>query len=220
MNNRKPSGGRRPDRSHGAKPYQPRRSATPRPHTVGTQQKHLIDSAESRINFIERWPTSAGETPGPSAPKVRSKNDPFRILIAVHRPRYRGRTERAAAIPGWNVISLLNKQDVVGQVEKGHIPPDIVVMSADFGRQKSFGIFRAIQAHRATGMKIVGLVENCDPDEFGNDPTALCDLCLPPPYKTADLHALFRKLYHEIRGVPAPDSDPIPQETEFDNDND
>jgi hypothetical protein len=94
---------------------------------------------------------------------------------------------------------------VVGQVEKGHSPPDIVVLSSDFGRQKSFGIFRAIQAHRARGMKIVGLVESCEPDEFGNNPADLCDVCLPPPYKTADLDALFRKLFAEIRGAPAPE---------------
>jgi hypothetical protein len=129
------------------------------------------------------------------------------MLIAVHRPRYRGRAERAAAVPGWNVISLLNKQDPVGQVEKGQMPPDIVVLSSDFGRQKSFGIFRAIQAHRSRGMKIIGLVESCDPDEFGNSPLEFCDVCLPPPYKTIDLNTLFRRLYQEIRGVPAPAQD-------------
>src|SRR5690349_7604802 len=41
---------------------------------------------------------------------------PFRILIAVHRPRFRGRAVRAAALVGWEVTTLLNKQDVVGQV--------------------------------------------------------------------------------------------------------
>ena len=153
-------------------------------------------------------------------PTKRAANDPFRILIAVHRPRYRGRTERASAISAWSVVSLLNKQDVVGQVEKGHSPPDIVVLSSDFGRQKSYGIFRAIQAHRARGMKIVGIVESCEPDEFGNDPTELCDVCLPPPYKTADLNALFRSLYEEIRGVLAPVEDDSSSAAEEDTEDD
>jgi hypothetical protein len=101
-------------------------------------------------------------------------------------------------------VSLLNKQDVVGQVEKGRTPPDIVVLSSDFGRQKSYGIFRAIQSQRAGGMKIVGMVESCEEDELGNNPTSLCDVCITAPYRTADLNALFRKLYEEIRGEPAP----------------
>jgi len=217
MNNRKPSRNRRPDRSHGAKPYQSRRPA--HPQVAGRPQaRHVPESPESRVQFIERWPETAGESaPTESTPK-RSTSDPFRMLIAIHRPRYRGRAERAAAIPGWNVVSLLNKQDAVGQVEKGNNPPDLVVISADFGRQKSFGIFRAIQSYRARGMKVIGLVESCEPDESGNNPAELCDVCLPPPYKTADLHTLFRSLFAEIRGMPAPVVDQISSDDEADSD--
>jgi hypothetical protein len=133
-------------------------------------------------------------------------SDPFRILIAVHRPRYRGRTERAAAVPGWEVVSLLNKQDPVGQVVKGGKPPDIVVLSSDFGRQKSFGIFKAIQRHRTSGMKIVGLSPDCEEDVTGIRPADLCDICIPPPYKTIELRAHFCRLYEEIHGEPAPNA--------------
>lgn len=133
--------------------------------------------------------------------------DPFRVLIAVHRPRYRVRAERAAALTGWEVTSLLNKQDPVGQVHKPPRPPDIVILSGDFGRQKSYAIFRAIQAGRAQGMKLIGLVEDCEtaPEGFPDSvPSRLCDICITPPIKTAELRSLLSRLYEEMRGAPAP----------------
>lgn len=107
-------------------------------------------------------------------------------------------------MPGWEIVSLVNKQDAVGQVQKGDDPPDLVVLSSDFGRQKSFGIFRAIQSYRARGMKIVCLAETCEADEAGIQPLDLCDVCLPPPYTAADLRVLFCRLYEQIRGQPVP----------------
>ena len=142
----------------------------------------------------------------PSTPTLETPG-PFRVLIAVHRPRYRGRTERAAALTGWSVTALLNKQDVVGQVAKLPGPPDLVVLSGDFGRQRDYAIFRAIQAWRTKGMKIVGLVDDCETAPEGHPdsaPNRLCDVCLPPPYKAAELRALFVRLYEEMRGKPAP----------------
>ncbi len=132
---------------------------------------------------------------------------PFRILIAVHRPRFRGRAERAAAREGWLVTSLLTRQDPVGQVSKPPSPPQIVVLSHDFGRQKDLAIFRAVQKWRSQGMILIGLVEDCEiapethPDSV---PNQLCDVCLTPPVKTADFNALFAELYEAIKGEPAP----------------
>ena len=139
--------------------------------------------------------------------QISSGPPPFRILIAVHRPRYRGRAERAAALVGWEVVSLLNKQDVVGQVAKLPRPPDLVVLSGDFGRQRDYAIFRAIQQWRSQGMCLIGLVEDCGtaPEAFPESvPSQLCDVCVPPPYKTIDLRALYTRLFEEIRGAPAP----------------
>lgn len=128
-------------------------------------------------------------------------------MIAVHRPRYRGRAERAAALTGWQVTALLNKQDPVGMVAKPPRPPDLLILSGDFGRQRDYAIFRAVQPWRDQGMKLIGLVDDCEtpPEGYPDSvPERLCDVCLPPPYKTADLRALFSRLYTEMRGRPAP----------------
>ncbi len=132
---------------------------------------------------------------------------PFRVLIAVHRPRYRGRAERACGLVGWEVTSLLNKQDVVGQVAKQPGPPDLVVVSGDFGRQRDYAIFRAVQPWRKQGMRLIGMVADCQspPADYPDSaPEKLCDICLTPPYTTPDLRAHFCRLYEEMRGAPAP----------------
>ena len=86
-------------------------------------------------------------------------------------------------------------------------PPDLLIMSEDFGRQKDLAIFRAVQKYREQGMTVIGLVEDCNtaPEGFPDSvPTELCDVCLSPPYKTADLRALFEEVYEELRSKPAP----------------
>jgi len=125
----------------------------------------------------------------------------------VHRPRFRGRTERAAALEGWEVTALLNKQDPVGLVAKPPRPPDLLILSGDFGRQRDYAIFRAVQPWRARGMKLIGLVDDCEtaPEGFPDSiPEQLCDVCLVPPYKTAELRAVLTRLYEQLRGKPAP----------------
>ena len=132
---------------------------------------------------------------------------PFRILIAVHRPRFRGRAERAAALSGWEVVSLLNKQDPIGQVSSSAGPPDIFVLSGDFGRQKDLAIFRAVQSWRTQGMTLVGMVEDCEQSPAGHpgaSASKLCDICLTPPYKTAELRELFTGIYEAIFKQQAP----------------
>ena len=122
----------------------------------------------------------------------------FRVLIAVHRPRFRSRAERAVDFPGWLVRSLLNKEDPVGLINQ--LPPHILIISDDFGRQKDMGIVKAVQRYRKAGMRIIGLFEDPEVAEMARQD---CDFALAMPWKTADVHALASKVYEEIRGRPA-----------------
>lgn len=189
---------RKPGQHRGPQPGRPR--ATP--------------AAAPTFRIVER----SANRPAPSAASDSepAQSGPFRVLIAIHRPRYRGRAERAAARVGWEVVSLLNKQDPVGLVAKPPRPPDLLVLSGDFGRQRDYAIFRAVQGGRRRGMRLIGLVDDCETAPEGHPdsaPNALCDVCLPPPYKTADLRALFVRLYEEMRGEPAPPSRHVPDDT-------
>jgi len=189
------------DRRQGGKS---RKRPTSRPSHPGfaTGRQAQVARAQSftlPIQIIER------ETPKP--PPAPTAPGPFRIVIAVHRPRYRGRCERATALEGWEVTSLLNRQDPIGQVTKKPGPPDLLILSGDFGRQKDYAIFRAVQAWREKGMRIVGLVDDCEtpPEGFPDSaPVDLCDVCLSPPYTAAALRELFAQIYTEMRGKPAP----------------
>ncbi|HLJ54988.1 MAG TPA: hypothetical protein VKT77_08095 [Chthonomonadaceae bacterium] len=149
------------------------------------------------------------ELHAPAAPATRESEETraFRVLIAVHRPRYRGRAIRASALVGWDVTALLNKQDVVGQVAGQAGPPDIVMLSGDFGRQRDYGIFRAIQPWRAQGMTVIGMVEDCEtapPEHPNSAPEKLCDICLTPPFTAAGLRDVLSRVYEQTRGEPAP----------------
>lgn len=159
-----------------------------------------------------------------TAPKLPEDNGAFRVLIAVHRPRFRGRAERAANLEGWEVTALLNKQDPVGQVQKPPRPPDILVLSHDFGRQKTLAIFRAVQKFREQGMTLVGIVEDCAtaPEGFPDStPDALCDVCVTPPITAANLRVVFSQIYEEKRGKPAPPPrSSAPDAEEWDEDDD
>ena len=171
----------------------PQSGSRPGSRPTASRQKN---AAQSGFDIIERAPDGTAPNTGV-----------FRVLIAVHRPRFRGRSERAAALEGWDVTALLNKQDPVGMCSKPPRPPDLLILSEDFGRQKDLAIFRAVQKYREQGMVVIGLVEDCDtaPEGFPDSvPTELCDVCVSPPYKTADLRALFEEVYAELRGEPAP----------------
>jgi len=196
MNRRRQTGAGRPSGAHASRSRPAKRSqASSRP-----SRRRSSDFA-----IVERTPNSLA-----SPPRADTTSDlpgPFRVLIAVHRPRFRGRAERAAALIGWEVTSLLNKQDPVGQVAKPPRPPDILVISGDFGRQRDYAIFRAVQSWRNQGMRIVGLVDDCETPPEGypdSSPERLCDVCLTPPYKMADLRTQFARLYEEMRGETAP----------------
>lgn len=199
---------RRPPRRPGSK------ASGARTHAIGSRRPR----PKPGFKIVEKGDAELGasQTEQPAAPVV----TPFRVLIAVHRPRFRGRAERAAALAGWEITTLLNKQDVVGQVAKLPRPPDLVVLSGDFGRQRDYAIFRAIQSWRKEGMHLIGMVEDCQtaPEAFPESaPERLCDTCLVPPYKTAELRALFARLYEEMRGVPAPPPRSASTDTDLDD---
>jgi hypothetical protein len=119
----------------------------------------------------------------------------FRVLIAVHRPRYRSRAERAVALPGWETRSLLNREDPVGLINQK--PPHLLILSSDFGRQKSLGILKAVQRFRAAGLRIIALFEEM---EEAMENAALFDAALAPPWKAQDLREHAARLYEEITG--------------------
>jgi hypothetical protein len=119
------------------------------------------------------------------------------VLIAVHRPRYRSRAERAAALPDWEVRSLLNREDPIGLINRK--PPNIFIVSGDFGRNKELGFLKAAQRYRSPEMRIVGLFD--DPEE-AQKARELCDAVLAPPWRTADLRALAAQFYEAQRGLP------------------
>ncbi len=177
-----------------------RRQQRPRPFSHAPQRPAPRKPAPSKRTFdiVER----VVEAPAPPPVEL-----PFRVVIAVHRPRFRGRIERSVARVGWEVVSLLNKQDPVGLCAKAPCPPDILVLSGDFGRQRSYAIFRAVQKYREQGMKIVGLVDDCEeaPEGYPDSaPNALCDICVSPPVKTADFRDLFADLYRALKGEEPP----------------
>jgi len=128
---------------------------------------------------------------------VETKKEPdrFRILIAVNRPRYRSRAERAVDIPGWEVRSLLNKEDPIGIMNQK--PPHIFILSADFGRNKTLGFLKAAQKFRAPDMKIIALFE--DEEEMATA-EGLYDAAFFPPWKTIELRAVAAEQCAEITG--------------------
>ena len=135
--------------------------------------------------------------PGQNQLESPCRNDLFRILIAVHRPRYRVRAEQAVAVPGWEIRSLLNKEDPIGLLNQN--PPHILIISDDFGHQKALGILRAAQKYRSEEMKVIGLFESAE----SLAPNAeLFDSALAPPWKTADLRTLATQQFLIIRGEP------------------
>src|SRR5436190_24183350 len=86
--------------------------------------------------------------------KVAEDDGRFRVQIAVHRPRFRSRAERAVNAAGWEVRSLLNKEDPIGLLNQRTW--QIVILSDDFGRQKSLSLFQAAQRFRSK-TKIIGV---------------------------------------------------------------
>lgn len=128
--------------------------------------------------------------------RVSGKSEAFRVLIAVHRPRYRARAERAVDLPGWEMRSLLIKEDPIGLLNQK--PPHLVIMSDTFGRSKSLAFLKAAQKYRSDKTRIIGLFED---EEVAEEGAVLCDAALIPPWKTAELRTLAAQIYTAMRGA-------------------
>ena len=144
-----------------------------------------------------------GNGPGPR-PKTavrrtlqkKKEPEPFLVLIAVNRPRYRVRAERAMNGDGWGVRSLLNKEDPIGLINQKQ--PDVLIISDDFGRNKTLGFVKAAQKWRATGLKLILLTENA---EVATAATEFYDSCLVTPWKTIQLRNLVAAIFEANRGA-------------------
>jgi hypothetical protein len=142
-----------------------------------------------------------GPRPRPKLKKVEKperEDNRFRVLIAVRRPRYRSRSERAVDIPGWEVRSLLNKEDPIGLLNQK--PPHILILSADFGRNKTLGFMKAAQRFRSDKTMIIGVFEE---QEDAAEAAELCDAVFFPPWKSAEMRIRAAALFREITGVEA-----------------
>lgn len=139
---------------------------------------------------------SRGRKP-PQAAAHEKEPEPFRVLLAVHRPRYRVRAERAVAFEEWAVRSLLNREDPIGLM--GQKRPDLFIVSVDIAKRKHIGYLRAAQRYRQEGMRVVGLFEN---GEEAREAADLCDAFLVSPWRTADLREVAASLHTAIRGEP------------------
>lgn len=133
--------------------------------------------------------------------------EPFRVLLAIHRPRYRSHAERAVALPGWEVRSLLNREDPIGILNQG--ATNLFILSVDVAENKGVGFLRAAQRYRSADLRIIGLFENAEEAE---DNAAACDAAFAPPWRTSELRAKAVELYTQITGRPLAAPDPVDED--------
>ena len=95
---------------------------------------------------------------------------------------------------GWEVRSLLNKEDPIGLLNQRTW--HIVILSDDFGRQKSLGLFHAAQRFRAN-TRIIGVFEDEESKVSGEQ---LCDAAFAPPWKSIQMRTAAGELYRELTG--------------------
>lgn len=149
----------------------------------------------------KRSSTHGAATAKPAATSQRAGDGRFRVIIAVNKPRFRSRSERAVAVPGWLVRSLTNREDPIGLLNRDGA--DIFVCSDTFGRSRSFAFLRAAQRFREGGLRIIAVLDS--PDEMDAS-LELADAVFYPPWKAAEMRTAATDLYHSLRGEPAPAS--------------
>jgi DNA-binding NtrC family response regulator len=130
-----------------------------------------------------------------AAEEESKKPQRFRVLVAVQRPRYRSRIERALAAYDWEFRCLLNNEDPIGLINQK--APDILVIAGDFGRCKDFAFLKASQRFRPAGLKIVGIFESAAEAEAA---ASLCDYAISPSWKSIEARDLFAEIYKAMRG--------------------
>lgn len=131
------------------------------------------------------------KTPRADQPKI----EPFRVLIAVSRPRYRVRAERATVFDDWAIRVLTNKEDPIGLINQ--LMPDVYIVSEDFGKSKKMGMLTAAQRWREKGLKVVALFED---EEKMEEAAELYDAALSPPWKTIQLREIVARFFTDRRG--------------------
>jgi|GEM_PF-3578697 hypothetical protein len=125
------------------------------------------------------------------------KPKPFKVLVAIHRPRYRARMLRGITMFDWEVRSLLNKEDPIGILNQHET--NILVLSDDFGRNRELGFFKAAQRFRPQGVHIVGVF---DTEEDANAASGLYDMALYTPWKSLHAQEILAELFQRIKGEP------------------
>ena len=147
----------------------------------------------NRPSRQRRVPAERKQDPAPRAP---TGPQPFCVLVAAHRPAYRARVERAVEIEGWEVRSLLNREDPIGLINCE--APDLFIISVDAERNANVGYLRAAQRFRAVGLRIVALFEDA---EQAADGAEQCDVALSWPWRSADVRAVAARMFEEKRGA-------------------
>ena len=151
-----------------------------------------MNRARERGERASRAAARRAEAATPKTPKV----EPFSVLIAVPRPRYRSRAERAVAGTDWKVRSLLNREDPIGLLQQKL--PDVLIIAVDVDKNKNVGHLRAAQPFRAKGLRIVGLF---DTPEDAQDLAGSCDVTFAPPWRTSGLREAVAAIYTRKRGT-------------------
>jgi hypothetical protein len=113
----------------------------------------------------------------------------------AHRPRYRARIERAAEGAGWQVDSLLNRQDPIGILQSN--PPDILVITVDTQLNRNTGYLRAAQPFRDK-VQIVALFESAEEQREYAD---YAEYLHHTPWRARQVRASLAEAYREIRGT-------------------
>src|SRR5437762_1014446 len=93
-----------------------------------------VDKARERGERASRAAARRADAAAPKAPKT-AKVEPFSVLIAVLRPRYRSRAERSVAGTDWKVRSLLIREDPIGLLQQKL--PDVLIISVDVEKNKN-----------------------------------------------------------------------------------
>ena len=125
------------------------------------------------------------------------KPKPFKVLVAIHRPKYRSRMLRGLSMFDWDVRSLLNKEDPIGILNQHET--NILVLSDDFGRNRELGFFKAAQRFRPQGVYIIGVF---DTEEDANAASELYDMSLYTPWKSLHAKVVLAELFQRIKGEP------------------
>ncbi len=128
------------------------------------------------------------------AAEEKPQDNSFRVLLCIHRPKYRTRVERAVAAVDWNIRSLLIKEDPIGLINQKR--PDIFIVSIDSSKNKNVGFLKACQKWRAQGMRVIGVLES-DADIEVID--GLCDNFVQTPWKSVDIRDIVSDIYRRKR---------------------